>query len=924
MSAASRVRAGRCVDLTYATRGRLILFAMPPARTLADVVRRSGGAVSVSDDVTVAALARTLAAHSVDAAAVLTASGTLAGIATATDLAKLLARGESRDLPVAEAMTSHPTMLPGSQSPTDAIILMRSGGFRHLPVVDVASGAVLGIVDVLNLAYDAITRLQASYAMMPTKRGFSFMRAARETFEKPTVKSFLGTGPQFVTLRPENTVLQACEQIVKRKAAAIIVVDANGGLEGIFTCRDVATRVVARNKDPGTTLLADVMTPRPDFALPEFTVLECLQRMQACGFRHLPVIDNATRKVIGLVDVLQLASDALLGKADLQLSQNGSDGSGGFGAVLANLFGPNSSSQVAFPPPQPSESTTDRQIGRPASAKRVTTTPTAAFAPSTTATSSSGARIVSTLNPSDLQRVRMTAQYPHLQGQGGDAAAAAAAAQDMVNFKFKDSNGEYRRVKVPRLASRGAYDQLVLDIRRRYFASLEVPGTATGSVRIRYLDEDGDPVVIASDDDLSACFQDAAEHGWKTIKLKVSEVHTRRGALGSEPSPVSSRASSIPGSPKHELSEAPTSGPAPSAASPDSSVRRSSDGSMGGHSLERAPAPPSPSTAKAMEGHTLLLDQQIAEAIIKFDEAVQLRAGNARAVMGRAAAKLINGDKTGAEEDYRLGLSLTEGQLGHEGVEATYETCVVGLVETLIEQTRYEEAVSESKALQGKPSMSSCIDALRDEFTGSQQLATDALGKGEYGEAMTCFNNAIRVERALVEMSDGSEPASASMRNGRGKCYLALDDYEMALEDFEEAVKLDPESVAAFKGCGKCYVELDQPAKALDAYRTAGRLDSGDDGVQEQIRILEQVVSPSTDDTGKTSKGGSEDQKEAIAKLSEVLGTMKLPGPKPGAGSSRSASATGDLGSKSPAIPSSDKPLAGPGEARRRKKRGKR
>jgi CBS domain-containing protein/tetratricopeptide (TPR) repeat protein len=872
----------------------------------------------VRDDVSVADLARALHAHHVDAAAVLTAGGVLAGIATASDVARLLARGEQPDATAVSAvMTVHPTMLPPSETPANALALMRAGGFRHLPVVDAGSGAVLGIVDVLHLAYDAIVRLHNTYAMVPTKRSFLFQRAARETIEKPTLRSFGDMG-RYTALMPDHTALDACEALVRNHAAAIIVVDATGVLEGIFTCRDVASRVVSAGRDPAITPLRAVMTPRPDFALPDFTVLECLQRMQACGFRHLPVVDDATQKVVGLVDVLQLASDALAGLAGMSNAEQrkqaavagaavggappppgasafppvdgaapsagASAGASGFSSLFSSLFSSGAMDQVAasLPPMTHAEDAANVQARAPrGGAARRSRSPSA----------NSGMRQISTLNAADLARMRMSSQYAPGGGSrgggqgpvfGGGKRDGDGKAYESITFKFKDCNGEYRRIKVPRVAARGAYDQLVVDVRHRFFNSSSGGVVMVGSIRIKYIDEDGDAVVISSDDDLAACFDECAELNLKTVKLTVTEVQSRR-SMTSVPSPVTSH----PGSPTNRLSRpAPVPGavPLPRARRASSSLTggesvSSRRGSVGGSASVTSPTGgsarsspgASPSTSRAAEAHQLMMNQHVAEAISKYDEAVRINGSNARALAGRGAAKLINGDTNAAEEDYRTALVLLEDcvQAGRASgdCERTYEMVVVGLVEALIDQRRYEEAGETSRKLDGKPSKAGCADALRDELQGSTRLATTALMSGECGEAMTFFTNAMRVESAYMAASDGSEPRSASLRNGRGKCYVEMGDFDMALEDFEAAASLDPESVAALKGCGKCLIELDQPGRALEAYQKASKLDAADEQVLEQIVTLRKLL---PDPAG--------EKKDAISQLGAMLGGMNLPG----------------------------------------------
>ncbi len=101
-----------------------------------------------------------------------------------------------------------------------------------------------------------------------------------------------------LTLHPAATVKHACERMRDRRVGAVLVIDADQRLLGIFTGRD-ALRVLAEGRDAALTTLADVMTHRPHTMPPGKTAIEALRLMQDGGFRHVPVIENG--KVVGVV-----------------------------------------------------------------------------------------------------------------------------------------------------------------------------------------------------------------------------------------------------------------------------------------------------------------------------------------------------------------------------------------------------------------------------------------------------------------------------------------------------------------------------------------------------------------------------------------------------------------------------------------------
>jgi CBS domain-containing protein len=88
------------------------------------------------------------------------------------------------------------------------------------------------------------------------------------------------------------TVREAATLMRSRHVGSVLVVAADGKLEGIFTERDVVCRVVADRKDPDKTKLRTVMTVHPECASPETTAIEALRRMHDGGFRHLPVVKD--------------------------------------------------------------------------------------------------------------------------------------------------------------------------------------------------------------------------------------------------------------------------------------------------------------------------------------------------------------------------------------------------------------------------------------------------------------------------------------------------------------------------------------------------------------------------------------------------------------------------------------------------------
>ncbi len=101
-----------------------------------------------------------------------------------------------------------------------------------------------------------------------------------------------------VTLHAAASVQEACRLMQQHRIGAILVVDAQQRLEGIFTGRD-AVRLLAEGRNPAHTHLQAVMTQHPACMAPAHVAMDALRLMHDGGFRHVPVVEDG--RVLGLV-----------------------------------------------------------------------------------------------------------------------------------------------------------------------------------------------------------------------------------------------------------------------------------------------------------------------------------------------------------------------------------------------------------------------------------------------------------------------------------------------------------------------------------------------------------------------------------------------------------------------------------------------
>jgi CBS domain-containing protein len=105
-----------------------------------------------------------------------------------------------------------------------------------------------------------------------------------------------------IRLTAEATVREAVAEMVANRRGAVLIVDADGRLSGIFTERDVLTRVVGQGRDARRTVLDEVMTRDPEALTPNDRICYAVNRMNNAGYRTVPLVD-ADRRPIGIVTV---------------------------------------------------------------------------------------------------------------------------------------------------------------------------------------------------------------------------------------------------------------------------------------------------------------------------------------------------------------------------------------------------------------------------------------------------------------------------------------------------------------------------------------------------------------------------------------------------------------------------------------------
>jgi CBS domain-containing protein len=106
--------------------------------------------------------------------------------------------------------------------------------------------------------------------------------------------------PRLHVIEPEASVMDAVEKMCGARVGALLVMDGRA-LLGIFSERDLMTRVLLSKRDPERTLVKDVMTQRAICVGLGVAPREAMSLMTHRRVRHLPVVSD--NQIVGIVSI---------------------------------------------------------------------------------------------------------------------------------------------------------------------------------------------------------------------------------------------------------------------------------------------------------------------------------------------------------------------------------------------------------------------------------------------------------------------------------------------------------------------------------------------------------------------------------------------------------------------------------------------
>lgn len=138
-----------------------------------------------------------------------------------------------------------------------------------------------------------------------------------------TVKDILtAKGHEVISLGPDATLLEALEMMADKNVGAILVLDPQGAVLGIFSERDFTRKIIIRGRTIEATKVREIMTSRVLYVGLDTTTTDCMNLMTEKRVRHLPVLEGD--KPVGIISIGDVVK-AILREQELMIHRQASE-----------------------------------------------------------------------------------------------------------------------------------------------------------------------------------------------------------------------------------------------------------------------------------------------------------------------------------------------------------------------------------------------------------------------------------------------------------------------------------------------------------------------------------------------------------------------------------------------------------------------
>ncbi|WP_319419646.1 tetratricopeptide repeat protein [Pleurocapsa sp. FMAR1] len=119
------------------------------------------------------------------------------------------------------------------------------------------------------------------------------------------------------------------------------------------------------------------------------------------------------------------------------------------------------------------------------------------------------------------------------------------------------------------------------------------------------------------------------------------------------------------------------------------------------------------------------------------------------------------------------------------------------------------------------------------------ELGSLYLDKKLFVQSLNLLKKALKVDKELPSENQ------ALIHNAMGYAYFAQEQYDIAIREYKEALKLYPEYVIALNNLGNVYEKKQMIVKAVETYREATKYNPENDTAKQRLKSLEKRLVPS-------------------------------------------------------------------------------
>ena len=220
-----------------------------------------------------------MAAKRTDAVLAVCETGELSGILTDKDIVfRVVSEGLNvMTTRVKDVMTPKPMTVYDQGNRNEALNIMISRKFRHLPVIknnDDDTTSVVGLLDITKCVFERLDDLERkviedqsiinAMEVLEKRGSVSGDRASSLKSEHgcPEISSILADKDNFPRVSVKASVREAAQVMKLHHSTAVLVMGTPDGSEkvgGIFTTKDIVLRVIAGSLEPSVTSVVRVM-----------------------------------------------------------------------------------------------------------------------------------------------------------------------------------------------------------------------------------------------------------------------------------------------------------------------------------------------------------------------------------------------------------------------------------------------------------------------------------------------------------------------------------------------------------------------------------------------------------------------------------------------------------------------------------------